>query len=211
MKINKLGHCCLLIEEGNLRLLTDPGEWTTAQNDVQKLNVILITHEHRDHFHIESLKKIQANNPEVRIFTNQGVGKILEQESLSYELLEHGQNTVIEDVLIEGYGEKHAVIYPEVPSVINTGYLIANRFFYPGDAFSIPEKPVEILALPVAGPWMKISEAIDYGRALKPKVSFPVHDGMLKIFTATHRWPQKFLEEVGVKFIIPEEGKAMEF
>lgn len=56
MKVTKFGHCCLLIEEEGLRILTDPGSYSTRQNDVQNIDVILITHEHPDHLHIESLK-----------------------------------------------------------------------------------------------------------------------------------------------------------
>ena len=33
--------------------------------------------------------------------------------------------------------------------------------------------------MPVAGPWMKLSEAIDYVRAVRPRVAVPVHDAIL--------------------------------
>jgi len=70
---------------------------------------------------------------------------------------------------------------------------------------------VEILALPVAGPWMKISEAIDYALEIKPKVVFPVHDGALKILGPAHRVPSTILPEHGIKFVIIEEGKEVSF
>ena len=56
MKLTKLGHCCLLIEINGIRFLTDPGNYTTAQNEVKNLHCIVISHEHTDHLHIESLK-----------------------------------------------------------------------------------------------------------------------------------------------------------
>ena len=62
MKITKLGHCCLIVKEGNITILTDPGSYTTDQNTVKGIDIVLITHEHGDHFHVESLKAILKNN-----------------------------------------------------------------------------------------------------------------------------------------------------
>src|SRR3989344_5876686 len=179
MRITKLGHCCLIIEEAGVRIMTDPGMFSTAQNDVKNIDVVLITHEHQDHLHIDSLKTVLKNNPGVKVITNRGAGKLLEKEGISYEILEDKQNKTVSSVLLEGYGEKHAIIYKDYGQVVNTGYFIANRFFYPGDAFYDPRKPIDILALPAAGGWLKTSEAGEYAMKLKPKVTFPVHDANL--------------------------------
>ena len=211
MKITKFGHCCLLIEENGLRILTDPGSYSTAQNDVKDIDVILITHEHADHIHIPSLKNCTNNNPNARIITNKGVAKLLDIEGIKYEIVENGQNITIEGVLIEGYGEKHADMYKTIIPVINTGYFIQNKLFYPGDAFTNPNKPVDVLALPVAGPWMKLSEAIDYALEINPKITFPVHEGILKQPGTTHRIPGDVLPKHGIRFVILEEGKEEEF
>ncbi len=211
MKVTKFGHCCLLIEEKELRILTDPGSFSTAQSDVKNIDVILITHEHADHIHIPSLKNCIKNNPKARIITNRGVAKILDAEGIKYELVEHGHKINVKDVLIEGYGEKHANMYKTITPVVNTGYFIANRLFYPGDAFYNPKRPVDILALPVAGPWMKLSEAIDYAIEIHPKFIFPVHEGILKSPGSVHRIPNDILNPMGIKFIILEEGKETEF
>lgn len=219
MTITKLGHCCLLVEvdpdatagAGGKRILTDPGMFTVeAQEKVDNLDVILITHEHTDHLHVESLKKVIAKNPDARVITNTAVGKILTAEGITFELVEHGQSTAIDGVSIEGFGNEHAEIYGDYGRVQNTGYLIASRLFVPGDAFTNPGKPVEILALPVAGPWMKVKEAIDYALAVKPKLAFPVHDGILSFFVPFHKIPEKFLGEAGIVFTIPELGQPFE-
>ncbi len=211
MKITKFGHCCLLIEEKGLRILTDPGSYSTAQNEVENIDVILITHEHADHIHIPSLKNCIKNNPQARIITNKGVAKMLDAEGIKYELVEHGHKTAIQGVLIEGFGEKHAEMYKTITPVINTGYFVSNRLFYPGDSFYNPKKNVEILALPVAGPWMKLSEAIDYALEIHPKKCFPVHEGILKTPGTTHKILGDVLPQHGINFIILEEGKETEF
>lgn len=200
----------MVIEEGGLKILTDPGDYSTTQNDITGVDVVLITHEHSDHLHIESLKKVLVNNPKAQIFTNSGVGETLKREGLSFELLEQGQQ-VIKGVAIEAFGKLHALIYSSLQPIPNIGYLIANRFFYPGDAFTIPVSQVEILALPVSAPWLKISESLDYAKKVNPKVCFPVHDGMLKIYGGAHKLPSMELPKSGINFVIPELGKSMEF
>jgi L-ascorbate metabolism protein UlaG (beta-lactamase superfamily) len=211
MKITKFGHCCLLIEMKGLRILTDPGNYSTKQNEIKDIDVVLITHEHQDHLHIESLKTVLRNCPEAIVVTGGGVGKILEKDGIRYDILGNGSKRKYGGVLLEGYGEKHAEIYSTVNPVENIGYFIDNTLFYPGDAFTDPGKDIDILALPVAGPWMKISEAIEYALKLRPDKAFPVHDGNLKSFGIAHRLPNEILNREGIKFIVLEEGKEIEF
>lgn len=218
MKITKIGHCCLLIEinsagdaTGAIRILTDPGEWNPGAEKLTGIDLILISHEHSDHLHVETVKELLVNNPQVKIITNPSVGKILDEQGIKYETVAHLQTTMLEEVEIAGSGEKHADVYPSITPVENTGYLINKKFFYPGDALTDPGKPVQILALPVAGPWIKISEAIDYAKKLKPKYAFPVHDGMLKHFGSAHFLPQKELPALGIDFRPMVDGDSTDF
>lgn len=211
MNITKYGHCCLLIETDGVRILTDPGVYSSGQNVLTDIDVILLTHDHSDHLDVDSLKTILRNNPKVVIYSNNEVGKRLEENNVAYKTLLDGEETEIRGVKIEGVGAHHEFMYPTIPQTNNTGYLIAEKLFYPGDAFTKPNRPIEILALPVAGPWLKLSEAIDYAIALKPKVCFPVHDGILKKAGSTNAIPTKVLAPLGIKFVVLEEGKAQEF
>ncbi len=99
MKITKIGHCCLLIKENGQTFLTDPGLFTTGQNDITGINVILITHEYSDHFHVESIKKVLLNNPEAFVVTNTAVGKLLDAENIKYEILEGKSTKMFGNVL----------------------------------------------------------------------------------------------------------------
>lgn len=199
-----------MIEEGGLRILTDPGSYSTLPDGLDNIDLVLITHEHQDHLHVDSLKIILKNNPQAKVLTNKSVGSILEKEGIAYQLIEHGQSVIEKGVLIEGFGKEHAVIYPTIPLTENIGFFIAEKLFYPGDVLTEPSHPVEILALPVAGPWLKLSEAIDYALKLKPKVCFPVHDGILKSPGLSYKLPSIILEPQGIRFIAMEEGKGYE-
>jgi len=213
MKITKFGHCCMLIEENGVRVLTDPGTYTTAQNDVKNIDVVLITHEHLDHFHIESLKAVLGNNPNAVIITNASVDKLMKEAGIrGVQIIEDGQNTEVKGIKISGHGTAHAEIFREWPIVQNTGYSIGSRLFYPGDALTNPKVPVDVLAWPSAGPWLKISEALDYALDLMPKILFPVHDGMLNENGGglLKRLGTGIIEKHGIKFVVLEIGEEME-
>ena len=162
--------------------------------------------------HTESIQEIIKNNPDATIITNSGVSALLAEKNILSDILEHGQQKQYDGLLMEGYGKIHAEIFGEIGRVQNTGYLVENKFFYPGDAFTNPEKPIEILALPVAGPWMSIKEAINYVKEVQPKYCFPVHDGVLsKEGKSVHyNWIKRTLDE-GVEFIPLDEGQNYNF
>jgi L-ascorbate metabolism protein UlaG (beta-lactamase superfamily) len=212
MKITKFGHCCFLVEENDVRILTDPGNYSTGQNSARGIDLILITHhEHQDHLFLDSLRPILLHNPSAKIVTNSSVAARLASENIPCETLEDGGSISERGVLVEAIGRAHAVIYPGLPQIHNTGYFISNRLFYPGDAFTDPEKPVDILALPVAAVWLKLVESIDYAKAIKPKICFPVHDGNVKAPESVYRWVKNLLEPVGVGFNVLEKEKEMSF
>lgn len=213
MKITKLGHCSLLIQTKGLVILTDPGNFSVAQDTVVGIDVILITHEHTDHFHLVSLQAVLKNNPSARVFTNSSVGQKLAEAGITFTLLEGRSKTEVAGVVIAAFDHRHEEIFDEIGQVQNTGYFIDDRLFYPGDAFCEPEHAVEILALPVAGPWCRIEAAIRYAFSVAPKKVFPVHDGVLipERSAAFYTVPEKVLAEKGIEFVSLREGEGKDF
>jgi L-ascorbate metabolism protein UlaG (beta-lactamase superfamily) len=179
MKITKLGHCCLVLEVNGVKIVTDPGNFTTAQNELEGVNIILITHEHQDHYHLESVQAMLTRNPAAVVVTNAAVGALLQAAGIASTRVGDGEQTEITGIKIEGYGKDHAPIYEDMGKVENTAYMVAGKFYFPGDNYHLPGREVGVLALPVAGPWMKISDAIDFAKAIKAPVAFGVHDGMI--------------------------------
>ena len=159
------------------------------------------------------IKKVLVNNPNARVITNSGVGSKLDEVGISYTLLQGRSIENINGVLIEAFDCKHEEIFEEIGQVQNTGYFIAEKLFYPGDAFCNPEKAVDVLAMPVGGPWCKISDAIQYVLTVKPRVAFPVHDGMFQKdkIGGSHRVPGNVLPEKGIGFVAMNEGDEKEF
>ncbi len=213
MNITKFGHCCLLIETGGVRILTDPGNYNETPM-VTGVDAVLITHEHQDHCHVDSLSIVLAKNPEAKIITHAGVGKILDEAGIVWEAIADGEEKTVKGVSVQSSGTKHACIHHDLPPVQNTGFLIDKKLFYPGDSFHDPQKEISILALPVSGPWMRLEEAVEYAKAIKPKVVFPVHDGMLRQgieLGPTRRVPTALLEPLGIRYVDMTEGSTHDF
>lgn len=213
MTITKFGHCCVLIEVKEKRILVDPGRFTTKQNQLTDIDIVLITHEHADHCHTESVLQITANNPDVIIVTNTSVSTLLQTLAVEAHVIEGRDSATVADIYIEAFDGEHVEIFEEFGLVQNTGYFIDNHFFFPGDAYTVPNKPVSILALPVAGPWCKISDAIRYAVSVKPVVAFPVHDATLNEVGQAVTYPhfERELKKVGSTFLILENEIAREF
>lgn len=212
MNIKKIGHCCLVIECGGKKVMTDPGAWSTAQTDEVGVDLVLITHEHADHLHIESLKKVLENSPLCKVVTNSAVKKLLDEENILCTVLEDGE---LNDFGINLFAKTcdHADIFDGITPVKNTGFLIADKLFYPGDAWLLPEREVEILALPVAGPWSKIRDCLEYAIKVNPKFAFPVHDALVQDFAfgPFHNLPKGILGEKGIDFRPIKRGESLEF
>jgi hypothetical protein len=91
----------------------------------------------------------------------------------------HGDAFEMGGLRVHCYGEWHAPIYPGIPDVRNTGFLIDGRLFHPGDAFTDPEVPVELLLIQLSGSYTKTSLLADYIKHVKPSWVAPIHDATL--------------------------------
>ncbi len=202
----------MLIEVGGRRILTDPGSFTVETTPVEGIDIVLITHEHADHFHLESLKKVIAHNKDVLVVTNSAVAKLLLVAGIAHQVLEGKDTKELLGVTIEACEGKHEEIFEEIGQVQNTGYFVAQRFFYPGDSFTTPEKPIEVLALPLGGPWCTVGNAIRYALHVKPKHAFPVHDGIERADRVgiLRRLPNTILPENGTQFHDIKDGESIE-
>ncbi len=228
MKIKKLGHCCLLIQTKGVVILTDPGSYTIDEHSkLTGIDFVLFTHEHEDHFHLDSLKALLVSNPAAKVYANSSVGGLLTEAQIPHTVVKFGDTLLLAKeggegkvgdeastgVQIKGIGERHAIMHSSIPPSANLGFYIDEKLWYPGDSFTDPrvymDGQIEVLALPVAGPWMKISEAIDYALMIKPKACFPVHDGLR--LASQHALPEKILTPEGIVFKAMVEGDEEEF
>jgi L-ascorbate metabolism protein UlaG (beta-lactamase superfamily) len=149
--ITHWGHACVRLERGGRRLVLDPGAFSDL-SVLDDADAVLVTHEHVDHVDVARLAAAAD-------------GDAFDAAGFAVRAVE----------------EPHAVIHPDVPRAHNVAYLVDGALLHPGDAFTPPPAgaEVDLLLVPVAGPWMKLAEAIDYVRSVRPRVAAPIHDAIL--------------------------------
>jgi L-ascorbate metabolism protein UlaG (beta-lactamase superfamily) len=178
MKLTKFGHACVRLEGDEGALVIDPGAFTEDAS-VAGAGAILITHEHPDHFVEDRIRAAAAANGGLQVWTVAAVAESLTGLGDQLHVVGHGDTFTAAGFEVEAHGTWHAEIHPDIPRITNTGYLIDQRLFHPGDALTVPDKPIETLLLPVHAPWSRISDLIDWLREVAPTRALAVHDAAL--------------------------------
>jgi L-ascorbate metabolism protein UlaG (beta-lactamase superfamily) len=179
MRITKFGHACVRIEHDGQVVVVDPGAFT-ERAAVDGATAVLITHEHLDHLDVDHLRATDApifTIEAVRALIADADGDVAERVTV----VSPGQQFDA-GLPVTAIGELHAVIHEDLPRFDNSGYVVdagGIRVYHPGDSFTPPGGPVDVLFLPIHAPWSKISEVIDFGRSVGARRSVAVHDGLL--------------------------------
>ena len=180
MRLTKLEHAALIIEQNGETLIIDPGSFTRPMTDVQSVVAVVITHEHADHWTAEQLTGILAGNAGARLLGPGGVVAATAAAGITVEQVDAGDTVTVGSFTLRFFGGRHAVIHESIPVVDNVGVLVNDRFYYAGDSFTIPDGvEVDTLAAPAGAPWMKVAETMDYAVAIGAKNVFPTHEMVL--------------------------------
>ena len=178
MELIKQGHACVVLCDGDRRLVIDPGAFTDP-SALDGATAVLVTHEHADHFAPDTLLTALDADPALEVWTNASVAAQLEGLGPRVHVVGHGDAVTVADFDVHVHGELHAQIHPDVPRVRNVGFLVDGLVFHPGDALTVPDEPVATLLLPAHAPWSKTAEVIDYVRAVHADQSYAIHDVLL--------------------------------
>ncbi|MEU2347719.1 MBL fold metallo-hydrolase [Modestobacter sp. NPDC049651] len=178
MQLTKHGHACVVLSDGDRRLLIDPGAFT-ADAAWAGATALLVTHEHFDHFAPEKVRAALDADPALEVWTNSSVAAQLEGAAGRVHTVGRGDTFTAAGFDVSVHGEWHAVIHPDIPRIANVGFLVDGQVFHPGDALTVPEVDVPTLLLPAHAPWSKLAELIDYLREVRAGRAFGVHDALL--------------------------------
>ncbi|MFI8993581.1 MBL fold metallo-hydrolase [Streptomyces sp. NPDC053542] len=180
LELTKKTHACVRLAKDGRTLVIDPGGFS-EQDAAVGADAILITHEHPDHFAEDRLRAAMEANPATEIWT---LASVAEQISAAFPGRVHtvgeGDTFTAAGFEVEVHGQLHAVIHPDIPRITNVGYFVDGSVFHPGDALTVPGRPVDTLLLPVHAPWNKVAEVIDYVREVKPRHAIDIHDSLLQ-------------------------------
>lgn len=209
MQVTHFGHACVLVELGTARILIDPGEWSEGFGRLRGLNGILITHKHPDHLDVQAVAGLARDNPEALLAADPESAGVLRDLDLPLTVARPGDIFHIGDVSVKGMGGQHAIVHPEIPVLRNTGYLIGDgNFYHPGDSFFVPEQSVDVLGVPTGGPWLKVSEVVDFLRLVTPRVALPIHERS-QARPQVHYTMIKNLAPDSTEVRVPDLGTAM--
>ena len=177
MRITKFGHACVRLEHDGARLVIDPGVFTDVAA-LEGADAVLITHEHADHYTPEHLAAVDAP-----VFTIDSVAAKIRDENPELgeriTVVRPDETFEAAGLPVRAVGELHAVIHPDYPRIHNSGYVVTAgglSAYHPGDALTVPGQDVDVLLAPVSAPWLKMSEAVDFVRAVGAPRAMGIHD-----------------------------------
>ena len=180
MKLTKHEHACVVLEKDGAKVVIDPGAFSPgAAEIIAGADAILLTHEHFDHVNEEAIHGALAARPDLRVYAPAAMAGQVSEHRDQVTGVTAGDTLAIGSFSVTVHGSEHAVIHPDIPVIANVGYLVDGSLYHPGDAYFVPEVPVSVLLVPTSGPWMKIGEAADYVRAVRPQQIIQIHEALL--------------------------------
>lgn len=208
MKITKLEHSGIIVEENGAKLVFDPVEIETKLPELDNVKVIVITHGHSDHFQPEVINRILAKNPDAKIFA---------PEDVEVENAEHvlgGETRNVDEFNLEFFGENHAEILTGKYVCRNLGVVVNDKIVNPGDSLLVEErfrnKPLLLVAS--VAPWLKLAESAEYIVTMSPEIAVPFHNALNSRFgnQVDNNWLRRICNENGIQFEALSVGESLE-
>ncbi|QJW36817.1 MBL fold metallo-hydrolase [Cellulosimicrobium protaetiae] len=193
MRVTFHGHACVTVRHGGQVVAIDPGTFSDAAAALRDASTVLVTHQHPDHVDGAALGAALAARPGLTVWAPEAVVAALRPSlpgdaSARVHAVVPGDGLDLGGLEVVVGGGQHAVIHADVPRIANVTYLVRGdgaTLLHPGDSFDAPGRDalggnrLDVLLAPVAAPWLKLAETIDFVRALDPRVVVPVHDALL--------------------------------
>ena len=208
MKITKLEHSGLMVENNGAVLLCDPVEITGQLPTFTNVTALVITHKHGDHFQPEVVNKIIAANPQIKVFTTEENASSIPGATAVTD----GDLVNVDGFDLRFFGKDHAAIIPGQIPCQNIGVVINGAVANPGDSFDMPPEKVDLLCVPVSGPWCKTVEALDYMKSVASANAIPFHDAILSDFgqTINNNWFERIAAEASIQYVALRVGESLE-
>ena len=182
--ITFIGHGSLLFTFGGTTIYADPYSKLADYAKLPKADVILITHEHRDHLDPAAIEKVRTGKTTI-VLTEAGA----EQVSGGM-VVKNGDVKAIKGMTVEAVPAYNIVSkrengQPYHPKGVGNGYIVTfgdKRVYVAGDTENIPEmkslKNIEIAFLPMNLPYTMTPEMVaDAAKIFRPRVLYPYHTG----------------------------------
>jgi len=180
VKLTKHEQACVVFEKDGAAFVIDPGSFSpNAADIISGAEAILLTHEHFDHVHEAAINAALAARPDLRVYAPAALADLFSAHPDQFTAVSAGDELNVAGFTVSVHGTTHATIHADIPAGPNVGYFVDDSVYHPGDAYFVPEVDVATLLLPTSGPWMKLGEAADYVRGVRPERAVAIHDILL--------------------------------
>jgi L-ascorbate metabolism protein UlaG (beta-lactamase superfamily) len=184
LQITFIGHGTLMFTFGGKIIHVDPFSRLADYSKLPQADMILLTHEHRDHLDLKALDSLRTGKTKIILTEN------CAQQDKGGIIMQNGDVKTVDGLKIEAvpaYNLAHmrSEGVPFHPKGNGNGYVITfgdKRIYVAGDTENIPEmkqlKDIDCAFLPMNLPYTMTPEmAADAAKAFKPKVLYPYHYG----------------------------------
>lgn len=185
MKLTKFPQSCILIETKGKRILIDPGNLLFDERFLKEawsnIDILLVTHKHRDHCFDEAILKI-IKNSKTKFYTSQEV--IDGHPDLSAIIIKEGEVLDLDGIKVEAVKAVHGYL-PHLKGgneiKENLGYIIDNgekKVYHTSDSISFKnDYKCDVLFVPVCnhGLVMGPFEASRFAKETDAKLVIPIH------------------------------------
>jgi L-ascorbate metabolism protein UlaG (beta-lactamase superfamily) len=184
LEITFIGHGTLMFTFGGKVIHVDPWTQLADYSKLPKADLILITHEHRDHLDLKAVEILRQDRTAIVC------PKISAEQVKGATVMINGDVKTIEGLTIKAVPaynlvHKRDTGQPFHPKGDGNGYIVTfgdKNVYVAGDTENIPEmkalKEIDIAFLPMNLPPTMTPEMVtDAALAFKPKILYPYHFG----------------------------------
>ena len=184
ISIHPVSHASFVMETPGLVIYADPVGEASAYADFPAADLILVTHEHGDHYNAETLAALVGDN--TQIVTNPAVfGMLPDDLKAKASAIANGESTTVGDITIDAIPaynitEERLNFHPEGR---DNGYVLGidgKRVYIAGDTEDIPEmralENIDIEFVPMNLPFtMDVEQAASAVLEFQPVNVYPYH------------------------------------
>jgi L-ascorbate metabolism protein UlaG (beta-lactamase superfamily) len=184
LKITFIGHASLIFSFNNKTVYVDPFSKLADYAMLPKADVIVISHEHRDHLDAAAIGKIRTEKTMV-VLTATGAKQLTDGIVMNNNDVRIFEGVTIEAVPAYNIVHKRDTGEPFHQRGVGNGYVLTfgdKRVYVAGDTENIPEmaglKNIDIAFLPMNLPYTMTPEMTAAAALMiRPKILYPYHYG----------------------------------
>jgi len=184
LKITFIGHGTLMFSFGGKVVHVDPWSQLADYGKLPKADLVLITHEHRDHLDLKALDAIRKQGT-VIIAT-----EVVARQVKDALVMKNGDVLASQGFTVEAVAAYNLVHMrnpgePYHPRGVGNGYIITfadRRVYIAGDSENTPEmkalRNIDVVFLPMNLPYTMTPEMVaDAAKTFRPSILYPYHYG----------------------------------